>query len=85
MGDSCDGRIIVPLCEAGKNPAPQFLGPFGANPRESGNTTNVGKFSFWDPKPYETHEPAAGNPGRINPVACMNVAGPCTFDLDTML
>ena len=26
-----------------------------------------------------------GKPGRTKPVACMNVAGPWTFDFDTML
>ena len=31
----------------------------------------------------EAHAPAAGNPGRTNPVFCMNVAGPCTFDFET--
>ena len=25
-----------------------------------------------------------GKPGSTNPVACMNVAGPCTFDFDTI-
>ena len=36
------------------------------------------------PSPYEIHAPMLGNPGKTKPVFCMNVAGPWTFDLDTI-
>jgi hypothetical protein len=45
IGVGLPARIVVPWCSAGKNPAPQFRGPFGANPRGSGRTTNVGRLS----------------------------------------
>ena len=45
------GRTMVPWCAAGKKPALQFAGPLGANPRESGSTTNVGRFWLRLPRP----------------------------------
>src|SRR5204863_8888564 len=77
-------RIIVPWYCPGKNPALQFAGPFGANPRTSGSTTNVGRFSFMLPRPYEIHAPICGKPGNRNPEFCMYVAGPWIFDFETI-
>ena len=45
------GRIIVPWCAAGKKPALQLAGPLGAKPRESGSTTNAGRFVVQLPRP----------------------------------
>ena len=84
IGFLAPGRTIVPWCAAGRNPALQLAGPLGANPRESGRTTNVGRFWFKLPSPYETQPPMLGKPGSTNPVFCMKVAGPWTFDLATM-
>ena len=84
IGFLAPGRTIVPWWAAGRKPAAQFAGPLGANPRESGSTTNVGRFSLRLPRPYETQAPMLGKPGSTKPVFCMNVAGPCTFDLATI-
>ena len=51
IGLLAPGRTIVPWCAAGKKPALQFAGPLGANPRESGSTTNVGRFWLRLPRP----------------------------------
>src|SRR5712672_3652257 len=58
--------------------------PFGGSPRGSGSTTSVGKSWLRLPSPELIHEPILGNPGSTNPVACMNVAGPCTLDFETI-
>src|SRR6516164_7937114 len=84
IGFLAPGRSIVPWCDAGRNPALQFPGPLGAKPRVSGSTINVGRLSLRLPSPYEIQAPMCGNPGSTNPVFCMNVAGPCTFDLETI-
>ncbi len=36
------------------------------------------------PSPYEIQAPKLGKPGRTKPVVWRNVAGPCTFDLETI-
>src|SRR5918998_2837233 len=84
MGFFVPARTVVPWKVAGRKPAPQLAGPLGANPRESGRATNVGRFSFSLPRPYETHAPMLGNPGSTKPVFCRKVAGPCTFDFAIM-
>src|SRR5204862_4431129 len=82
MGLGLPTRTIVPWCAAGRKPELQFAGPFGAKPRRSGSTTNVGKLSVSEPRPYEIHAPIAGKPGSTKPVFCMNVARPCTLDFE---
>src|SRR5882724_5773881 len=77
------GRISVPWCDAGRNPALQFPGPLGAKPRMSGSTTNEGRLSLRVPRPYETHAPMCAKPRSTKPVFCMKVAGPWTFDFET--
>src|SRR4051812_11879135 len=84
MGFFAPARTVVPWCEAGRNPAPQLAGPLGAKPRDSGSTTNVGRSWFRAPSPYEIQAPRLGNPGSTNPVFCKKVAGPCTFDFETI-
>src|SRR5581483_1574024 len=84
IGFALLARIIVPWWLAGRKPAVQLPGPFGANPRESGSTINVGRLLFMLPKAYEIQAPMLGKPGSTKPVFCMNVAGPWTFDLETI-
>src|SRR5437867_6449748 len=84
MGIGLPARIIVPWCVAGKNPADQLPPAFGGKPRTSGSTTNVGRLSAVLPSPYEIHAPMLGKPGNTKPLFCMKVAGPWTFDFDTI-
>src|SRR5205823_2725677 len=74
----------VPWYVAGRNPAPQLIGPFIGKPRGSGRTTKAGKFLFAVPRPYVTHEPIDGKPGSTNPEFIMKSAGPWTLLLDTI-
>src|SRR5262249_9738489 len=77
-----EALTIVPWYAAGRNPAAQLAGPFGANPRESGRTTNDGRLSFRLPRPHETHAPKLGEPASPNPERSRKLAGPRTIDCE---
>src|SRR5688572_402412 len=82
IGVGVPARIVVACSDAGRKPEDQLAAPFGGMPRGSGKTTNSGRFLLALPSAYVIQLPELGNPGRMNPVFCMNVAGPCTFDFD---
>ncbi len=62
---------MVPACATGRKPAPKLPFALYGSPRASGSTTNVGRLSVSRPRPYESHAPMHGKPGRMNPVFIM--------------
>ena len=65
----------TPWYTEGRNPLPQADFPASGFLPPEARTINPGKFSFSDPKPYETHEPKEGRPNLAEPVCMSNWAG----------
>src|SRR5262249_29437075 len=68
-------RHCTPWKTDGMKPLPQQLWPpLGCTPLEI-STTNPGRFSFSEPRPYVTHDPIDGRPARGEPVNSSSSAG----------
>ena len=60
-------RNGVPWYTAGRNPLDQLFVPSTGNPPGSESTTYAGSSFRSVPRPYSTHDPHAGRPGKVLP------------------
>src|SRR6516225_7737396 len=71
MGLGEEALITVPWWTTGRKPEEKLPRLLYGRPRGSGSTTNVGKSSVMLPRPYDSHAPRQGKPGRTKPVFIM--------------